>query len=130
MSGIKSILNTITNVFNKTKTPLEPLPPQILLLGGLNRSGLSSEEMASEIIARQSEAGAPFGNIFGDSNNVSEAMELIRCQVIIDYLLTNAKVEIVIPAGVPVVAYGANAGGAIVVNGTTINTASGYGVIR
>lgn len=130
MAGLKSILNTITKVFDKVKTPIEPLPPQLILIGGLRRSGLSAEEMASEIISRQSEAGAPFGNIFGDTNNVAESMELIRCQVLVDYLMNNAKVEIVIPAGVPIVAYGANAGGAIVVNGTTINTASGYGVIR
>lgn len=128
--NLKSIIGSITSVFERTKTPLEPLPPQIILLGGLKRSGLSAEEMASEIIARQSEAGAPFGEVFSDSNNVSESMELIRCQVIVENLLTNAKIEVVIPQGVPVVATGANAGGAIVVTGTTTATASGYGVMR
>lgn len=128
--SIKNILNSINKVFDSIKTPIEPLPPQLILTGGNLRSGLSAEEMASEIIARQTEAGAPFGNIFSESNNINEAMELIRCQVIVDYLITNGKIEIVIPAGVPVIAYGANAGGAISVAGTTTNTASGWGVIR
>lgn len=127
---MKEIINKLLKLLNKTSTPAEPIPAEVLLVGANLRPGLSAREMASEIIAKQSEAGAPFGNVFDGSNNVMEQMEVIRCQVIIDHLLTKSKIEISIPQGIPVTTTGANSGGPVVSTGATTKTAKGVGVIR
>lgn len=128
--NMNSILKTLDSVLGKTKTPLAPLPPQLLFIGANTRSGLSAEEIASEIIAKQVEAGAPFGNVFSDSDNINEKMELIRCTTMIEYILNNAKIEVVVPAGIPVITYGANSAGVVVGQGTTTMIIPAYGVIR
>ena len=45
----------------------KPLPPQLLLIGAKLRPGLSPRNIASRIISRQSEAGAPVGDIFSEN---------------------------------------------------------------
>lgn len=128
--NITKVLDILKSAFSFAREPLTPLPPQLLLTGANLRPGLSAIEIASRIISRQSEAGAPVGNVFADGQNISEKMELIRVQEIINALLLEAKIEIVIPPGIQVTAVGANAGGPIVVQGTTTNIAAGSGVIR
>lgn len=127
---MKEIFEKILNNFKSVDIPLDPLPPKLLFTGALKRPGISAEEMASEIISKQSEAGAPFGEVFNGVNNIAEEMEVIRCQVMIDQLLTKAKIEIIIPPGVPVRTVGASPSGTVVSEGVTTGIASGYGVIR
>lgn len=127
---MKDVIKKLLGVIDKVYVPLVPLPPQLILTGALKRPGLSAELMAGDIIARQSDAGAPFGAAFSESNNVAEAMEVIRCQVIIEHLIENGKIEIVIPPGVAVMTTGANSAGPVVSTGVTTSIASGYGVIR
>ena len=127
---MKNLIKKLIKSVNAINIPLEPLPPKLILSGALKRSGLSAEKMASEILSRQSDAGAPFGEVFNGTNNIAEAMEVIRCQVIVEELIKNAKIEIVIPPGVPVRTVGANSGGPVVSNGVTTAIASGYGVMR
>lgn len=128
---LSKIISLLTSAFKTPQTPLTPLPPQLLLTGGNLRTGLSPREIASKIIARQSEAGAPVGDIFTEDANISEIMETIRIQEIIEALQLNCKVEIVIPPGVQVTTIGVgNLGGPVVSQGATTNIAMGYGVIR
>lgn len=127
---MKEIIKNILNTINKINVPLEPLPPKLILTGALKRPGISAEKMASEIISRQSEAGAPFGEVFTGVGNVAETMEIIRCQVIVDELLKHSKIEIVLPPGIPVRTFGSNSGGPVVSEGVTTSIGYGYGVIR
>ena len=129
-SSISSILNLILGAFTIPKKPLTPLPPPLLLFGGQNRSGIIASEIASRIISRQSEAGLVVGDVYADGKNSAEAMELIRVQEITDALLNDAKVEIVVPPGVPVTVIGANAGGPVVCQGATTSFGSGWGLLR
>lgn len=130
LNNINNVIKAITSLFKKLNPPVSPLPPQILLTGALLRPGMSAKEMASRIITRQSEAGAPVGNLFSDGNNIAESMEIIRCEELLKMLQLNSKIEIVIPPGVPVVTFGSNAGGPVVSQGVTTQIAQGYGVIR
>lgn len=127
---MKKLIKKLLKVVDAINIPLEPLPPQIILTGALKRSGLSAEKMASEILSRQAEAGAPFGEVFNGENNIIEAMEIIRCQVIVNELIQNGKIEIVIPPGIPVQTMGSNAAGPVASTGITTGVASGYGVMR
>jgi hypothetical protein len=131
ISSISGILRTLTSAFKITREPITPLPPPLILSGAKIRPGLSATEIASRIIARQSEANAPVGDIFAESNNIAEAMEVIRIQEIINAFLTEAKIEIVIPPGVSVTTTGVgNMGAPVLSQGATTNIAFGEGVIR
>lgn len=128
---MSNILNLIKGAFSIPKKPLTPLPPPLLLTGANLRTGLSAKDIASRIISRQAEAGAPVGDIYSDSGNVSELMEVIRVQEIINALQLEGKIEIVIPPGVMVQTVGiGNAGIPIISQGATVNIAHGQGVIR
>jgi hypothetical protein len=131
MGSISSILSIINSVFNISKQPVTPLPPPLLLVGANLRPGVTSSEVASRIISRQSEAGLVVGDVFGDGPNTAEAMELIRIEEIINALLTEAKIEVVIPPGISVTTIGVgNLGAPVVSQGVTTNIAVGNGVIR
>lgn len=130
LNSLSNIIKSITAIFGKVDTPLSPLPPPLLLTGANLRPGMSAKEMASNIIARQSEAGAPVGNLFSNGNNIAEAMEVIRCEELLKMLQLKSKIEVVIPPGVPVSTVGANAAGPVISQGATVQIAQGYGVIR
>lgn len=131
VGSIQSVIDIISAAFKAPKPPVTPLPPPLLLIGGAQRPGVTASEIASRIIARQSEAGLIVGDVFEDGPNTAEAMELIRIEEIINSLLTEAKIEIVIPPGVQVMTVGTgNLGAPVVSMGTTTNIAVGYGVIR
>jgi len=130
LSSMNGILNLILSAFQIPETPAEPLPPPLIMAGAKLRPGLSAQGIASEIISKQSDSGRVVGNVFADGPNVEEAMELIRIQEIINAILTQSKVEVVIPPGISVTAAGGNAGGPVVCQGATTSMAIGDGIIR
>jgi len=127
---LNKVTNIILSAFKMPSKPITPLPPPLLLSGSKLRPGLSARDIAARIISRQSEAGAPVGALSDGSANISEAMEVIRIEEIINALITEAKIEIIIPPGTPISAVGGNAGGPVVVQGATISFGQGSGVIR
>lgn len=130
-NSISSVLNLILGSFKVTEQPLTPLPPPLLLVGGQLRPGVAASDIASRIISRQSEAGLVVGDVFADGQNTAQAMELIRVQEILDSLLNEAKIEIIIPPGVPVQTVGiGNLGAPVISLGATTAFASGWGVLR
>ena len=129
--SIDSILNIITAAFNTPKKPVTPLPPPLVMTGANLRSGVTASEIAARIISRQSEAGLIVGDVFADGPNRNEAMELIRIEEIINAILTEAKIEVVIPPGVSVTTIGiGNLGAPVISQGVTTNMGVGVGVIR
>ncbi len=131
LGSISGLMKVILSAFNIPKTPLTPLPPPLLLIGANLRPGVTASEIAARIISRQSEAGLVVGDVFGDGPNRNEAMELIRIEEIINSLLTEAKIEIVIPPGVAVTTIGiGNLGAPVLSQGATTNIAVGQGVLR
>lgn len=130
-TSISSIINTVSAAFQLPKQPVTPLPPPLITLGAKLRTGLSARDIASRIISRQSEAGAPSGDIFESSNNISEAMEVIRIEEIINAILTESKVDVVIPPGVPIAAVGVgNLAAPVISQGATTSFGIGDGIIR
>ena len=130
-SSISNVIEVLKAAFTVPNKPITPLPPQLLVAGAILRPGLSPRTITSRIIARQSEAGAPSGDIYSESSNVMESMTTIMVEEIISALQLDAKIEIVIPPGVQVTTMGAgNMGGPVISQGATTNIASGSGVIR
>lgn len=126
-----NILNTIKNTLDTVKLPAITVPPLILSLGAQFRPGISPKTVASNIISRQSEAGAPYGPNTDGSANIAEAMEVIRVEEIMKALKYDAQIQIAIPPGsIQVTAVGASAMGPVTVQGSNVNVVSGYGIIQ
>lgn len=128
--NIESITNKINKVIEGVRAPLATIPALLLVCSAIKRPGLSAMLIASNIIRRQAEAGAPFGPADDGSSNISEAMERIRVEEIIKALKFDARVQTAIPiGGIQFMGTGVNGGGPIVITGTNIMPAKGDGII-
>lgn len=122
--------DSISSLFNSYRTPTQTLPSVILALSSINRPGLSATEIASKIIQRQTEAGAPYGPAADGSQNIAEAMERIRIEEIVNALKLGSRIQISIPiGGIQVIGFGSNSGGPVVINGYNTNFVKGDGII-
>lgn len=131
LTSIYGVLNIILSAFKLPQTPIEPLPPPLIMVGASLKPGVSSKEIASRIISRQSEAGLPVGDVFADGPNSTEAMLSIQCEEIINSLLTESVVNVVIPPGIGVVGVGITSGGQqVFVKGFTTTMGIGNGIMR
>lgn len=129
LSNIKNIINIVSSAFKLNFNTQPSLPPPLIFAGGKLRQGLSAQQIAARIISRQQEAGAPVGVLVDGSDNVSERMEKIRIEEMVNAILTEAKIEVSIPPGIPVSAVGGGIG-VVTVQGATTNFASGSGVMQ
>jgi hypothetical protein len=107
-----------------------PIPTPLILVGVPRRSGLSPTKIASNIIARKSEAGLPVGVLPSGAVNPDEIMERIRVEEIIKALQQDAKISVAIPPGITLTAAGVSPTGPVSVFGSTITFIKGYGVIQ
>lgn len=127
---IDKVCSFIENVTAKARGPLQTIPSIILVCSAINRPGLSAMLITSNIIRRQSEAGAIAGPAKDGGANIAEAMERIRVEEMIKALKMDAKIQIGIPIGaIQFTGTGANAGGPVVVTGFNINSPHGIGII-
>lgn len=124
------VIKIVKGVINQNTSKALPLPPPLILTGGFTRKGLSARDMAKEVIVRQQEAGAPIGDLPDGEESITEKMERIRMEVIVSHLLENAKINVVLPAGIPTTATGVCPAGAVVTQGATISLGVGTGVIQ
>jgi len=128
--GIKKICDGIEKAIKYCRVPLTYIPAAMLVCSAVQRPGLSAMLIASNIIRRQSEAGAPFGPSADGSANVSEAMERIRVEEMVKALKLDARIQIGIPiGGIQITGTGSNAGGPVQITGFNINPAHGDGIL-
>lgn len=132
LSALSTVLGILASAFKLQSTPATPIPPPLIMVGAKLRPGLSPRNVASRIISRQSEAGAPAGDIFSEDNNISEAMETIRIQEIVNAIQTEAKVEIALaPASIQTTSTGVgNYGAPVISQGFNTNIVSADGIVR
>lgn len=128
--NIQTICDGITKAIEAVRVPFTYIPATILVCSAVKRPGLSAMIIASKIIKRQSEAGAPSGAAADGSANVAEAMERIRVEEMVRALKMDSRIQIGIPiGGIMVSVTGANAGGSFVATGPNTNNVHGDGVI-
>ena len=131
LGSISTVIKTILTAFTIPEAPVDPLPPVLITTGAALRPGLSPSRIAARIIARQSEAGRQVGDVFADGPNVEEAMEVIRVQEVINAILTEARVDVVLPMGVAVTTTGVgNMGLPVISQGATTALGVGSGIVR
>ena len=125
-----SICDLVLGAVENVRIPATLLPSPLLYTGSLCKPGISPMLVASKIISRQSEAGAPYGPMADGSANVAEAMEVIRVEEIIKAIHDDGQIQISIPpGGIMVMGAGANAGGPVTVTGINTNFVSGIGTL-
>ena len=96
---VKDLLKAIIGIFKIPDVPPPPIDP-LTILNTAKNPGLSPRKIAAEIVARQSEAGAPFGPLPSGAANVAEKMELIRVQEIIKAVQQDARTTVSVPPGI------------------------------
>lgn len=132
MKTLDDIYDIILTALNAVRKPLAPISAALIACGTISRPGLSAMMIASNIIRRQSEAGAYFGPLKDGSANISEAMERIRVEEIVNAIKEDMKVEVAIPSGSISIQGTGNAAGTpvIQITGTNINPVHGDGIAR
>ena len=130
LDSIDGVLDTLLAAFSVPEEPVAPLPPPLILLGAKLRPGVSTTSVVSNVIARQTEAGLPVGDVFADGPNTNELMIKIIVEEVINTLLNECVVNVVIDPGIPVIVTGANAGGPVISMGYTTLYGTGNGIIR
>ncbi len=130
MAKISELLSIITKTLNTYRTPPPKIPNALLLTGSKLRPGLSPTLITSKIISRQNEAGAPIGTLPSGSENISEKMELIRVEEIINAILLDARIDVAIEPGIAVQTNGVSPVGPVTSVGSTVSIGVGSGIIR
>jgi hypothetical protein len=131
MGGIDKIVEKITNVVDKIRVPVIPIPAILLLCSVFRRPGLSAMIIASKVIRRQSEFGAPTGALPDGSPNKMNALISIMAEEIVREIQKSCVVESVIPpGGMTITGFGANAGGPVTIIGTNTLPVKATGLPR
>lgn len=120
MSFLKKACDTISNVLTSTRQAFTPIPAILIAYGAICRPGLSPKLIAANIIRRMSEAGA----INNEYTHVTEAMERIRVEEILNGIMNDMVIESAIAPGMIQIT---NADGSVGVNPGPIKL---YGVAR
>jgi hypothetical protein len=116
----------------------QPVMPPQQMPEGYGPAGMVEQAPMNSIrnnttgaVTNMPSSGQRSRDVFADGPNVEESMELIRTQAIINALLTEAKIEVVLPPGIQVVTVGVgNLGAPVISLGTTTTLGIADGVIR
>lgn len=131
LGGIQRIVDAINGVLESVRIPVIPIPAILLLCTVFRRPGLSAMIIASRVIKRQSEFGAPTGALPDGSANKMNALIYVLAQEIVDEIQTNCVIEAVVPPGTMVItSFGANAGGPVTSMGTNTLPTKVTGLLR
>lgn len=120
----RSVLKGLLNLFKVPMSTSQRMPSP-LILATKAKPGMSPSQIASRIIQRQAEAGAPVGPLPSGQANPAEIMEKIRIEEIINSLTKEARFDVAIQPGTAIQGTGGNAGGPVQIVGTIIGIASG-----
>lgn len=129
--GIQEIASTIEKLLTQARAPLTMIPSILLVCSAIQMPGVSAKSIAANIIKRQGEAGAPLGAAADGSQNISEAMEVIRVEEIVKGFKQMGRIDSAIPIGALQVAGTVQtAAGPGTFQGFNINNAGIFGILR
>ena len=97
--SIYDICNAIEKAIAVVRKPLVQIPTVLAVCGAVNKPSLSPMLIAVSIIARRPEAGAYCGPAPDGSQNVDEAMEVIRIEEICKAIKNDLSIQGGIPPG-------------------------------
>lgn len=130
MNWIKTISDSITAAFNGVRTPVQPIPPILLMCEVLNRPGLSAMSLTSAIITRLPEIGFNTGVNEDGSANMVNLFVKVMCEEIVKELKDHSVVEFAIPPNsLNITGVSAGLGGGAV-TASNPSFISGRGIVR
>ena len=130
VSILDAAINTLNDILSIKPPPnLGILPPPIVVLSK-TRSGMSALRAANKVLEKKKELGIPTGNLTDGSANDDDILWYTAIKAIIDEITNEAKITSSATPGTQVVASGGNAGGPIVVYGSTTTFADGGTIIE
>lgn len=132
MANMFNIVDSISAfISDKMSIPLIPIPAVMLSNAVIKRPGLSPMLIASRIITRQQDFGAPVGVNIDGSPNMMNQMFYVVADEIVNALKMEGKVEIAIPmGGITTIGSGENSGGPVIVTSQNVVPIGGSGIIR
>ena len=114
----------------RIRPKVSPVIPFPLIFLSAQRSGMSPLNIAMKVLAKKKELGIPVGNYEDGSANLDDILWLELAKAMVSEIQENGKITVVIPPGTQLIASGGNAGGPIVVYGTTTAPTTGYAVMQ
>jgi hypothetical protein len=131
---IKDILNAAINTLNdilsiKTPPNFGTIPSPIVVLSK-TRNGMSALRAANKVLEKKKELGIPTGNLSDGSANYDDILWYTAIKAIIDEITNEARITSSDAPGTQIVAAGGNAGGPIVVYGSTTTFSNGGTIIE
>lgn len=130
VSILDAAINTLNDILSIKPPPnLGTLPPPIIVLSK-TRGGMSALRAANKVLEKKKELGIPTGNLSDGSANNDDILWYTAIKAIIDEITNEAKITSSTIPGTQVVASGGNAGGPIIVYGSTTTFANGGTIIE
>ena len=126
--GIQQICQTITNFFDNIRPPFPQLSRLLLVCSMIRRPGLSTIQSTSNIVKDLNKLGIPTGPMPDGSANLTVGFAFASTKEIYRGIKKDMSIQVGIqPGTMMVTAYGANAGGPIVVNGMNMSCGMAQG---
>lgn len=126
---LKNAINSINNILGIQELPNVAQIPKPLVVLSDTRNGMSAIRAAEKVLVKKRELGLPTGNLTDGSANDDDILWYTAIKAIIDEITTEAKITSTAAPGTQIVASGGNAGGPIVVYGSTTTFANGGTII-
>lgn len=129
-SDIEQLLAYLNSFLDKGISKPSNIPPPLILLGAENKKGLSIRDITKEILNKRQKLGLPVSLLPDGSESLADKGLYIIVETIVEHIIKNAKVTVVIPAGVPVTSNGFAGAIPVVTQGVTTSYAIGKGIIQ
>ena len=126
---LKNAINSINNILAIQELPNVGQVPKPLVSISSTRNGMSAIRAAEKVLVKKRELGLPTGNLTDGTANDDDILWYTAIKAIIDEITTEAKITSTSAPGTQLVASGGNAGGPIVVYGSTTTFTNGGTII-
>ena len=127
---LEAALNTLNNILSIKPPPnFGTIPPPLVILSK-TRGGMSALRATNKVLEKKKELGIPTGNLTDGSANDDDILWYTAIKAILDEITNEARITSVDAPGTQVVASGGNAGGPIVVYGSTTTFSNGGTIIE
>jgi len=129
ISILEAAINTLNDILSIKPPPnLGAIPAPVVVLAK-TRGGMSATRAANKVFEKKKELGLPTGNLPDGSANFDDILWLTFAQAIIDEITIHAQVTSSSLPGTQIAASGGNAGGPVVVYGSTTTFSDGSTII-
>jgi hypothetical protein len=129
ISILEAGINTLNDILSIKPPPnLGAIPAPVVVLAK-TRTGMSSLRAANKVLEKKKELGLPTGNLADGSANLDDILWYTAIKAIIDEITIHAQVTSSSLPGTQIAASGGNAGGPVVVYGSTTTFSDGSTII-